>query len=84
MFLAYQIMLLPTRKECTKYSGNLAYVRRNINFDIKHGVTTDEVITFFDKVRNDSSFSDLSKSYGSGERLDNLQIGMINKQRYTF
>ena len=33
-----------------KYSGNLAYVRRNINFDIKHGVTIDGVTTLFDQV----------------------------------
>ena len=68
-----------------KYSGNLTYVRRNINFDIKHGVTKGEVITFLDKVRNDSSFSDIRKIVGSGERLDNLQVQLADRQQqYTF
>ena len=67
-----------------KYNGNLTYVRRNINFDIKHGVTREEVITFFDKVRNDSSFSDVRKIVGSGERLDNLQVQLIERPQYTW
>jgi hypothetical protein len=68
-----------------KYNGNLAHVRRSINFDIKHGVTCEEVITFFDEVRNDSSFSDVRKSVGSGERLDNLHLQLIDRQQqYTF
>jgi hypothetical protein len=68
-----------------KYSGNLTNVRRNINFDIKHGVTRGEVITFLDKIRNDSSFSDVRKIVGSGERLDNLQLQLIDRQQqYTF
>jgi ABC-type Mn2+/Zn2+ transport system ATPase subunit len=62
------------RKQHKKYSGNIGYVRRNINFDIKHGVTREEVIAFLDKVRNDSSFSNIRKSAGSKERLEQLQI----------
>jgi ABC-type Mn2+/Zn2+ transport system ATPase subunit len=61
------------RKQHKKYSGNIGYVRRNIQFDIKHGVTVEEVITFLDKVRNDISFSDVRKSAGSGERLEQLE-----------
>jgi hypothetical protein len=68
-----------------KYSGNLTNVRKNINFDIKHGVTREELITFLEKVRNDSSFSDVRKIVGSGERLDNLQVQLIDReQQYTF
>jgi hypothetical protein len=36
-----------------RYNGNLTYVRKNIGFDIKHGVTNDQVLTFIDKVKND-------------------------------
>jgi hypothetical protein len=57
-----------------KYSGKIGYVRRNIDFDIKHGVTRDEVIAFLDKIQNDSSFSDIRKSEGSEERIKELQI----------
>jgi hypothetical protein len=52
----------------------MGYVRRNINFDIRHGVPREEVIAFLDKVRNDSSFSDIRKSEGSEERIKELQI----------
>ena len=34
------------KKMHNKYSGNLTYVRRTINVDIKQGVTRDKVITF--------------------------------------
>jgi len=62
------------KKQHKKYSGNLANVHRNIEFDIKHGVTREEVAVFLDKVRNDSSFSNVRKSVGSKERLEQLQV----------
>jgi hypothetical protein len=34
-----------------KYSGNLTKVRRNIDFDIRHGVTKGEVTRFLDRIR---------------------------------
>jgi hypothetical protein len=58
------------KKQYKKYSGNLIKVNRNIEFDIKHGVTREEINTFLDKVRSDSSFSNVRKIVGSGERLD--------------
>jgi transposase len=61
------------KRQHKKYSGNLGYVRRSIQFDIKHGVSSQEVFTFLDKVRNDISFSDVRKNVGSGERLEQLQ-----------
>jgi hypothetical protein len=62
------------KKQYKKYGGNLANVHRNIEFDIKHGVTREEVAVFLDKVRNDSSFSNVRKSVGSKERLEQLQV----------
>ena len=62
------------KKMHRKYNGKIGYVRRNIDFDIKHGVTRDEVIAFLDKIQNDSSFSDIRKKEGSGERIKELQI----------
>jgi hypothetical protein len=56
-----------------KYGGNLTNVRRNIGFDMKHGVTKEEVAEFLDKVQYDSSFSDLRKRVGSKERILELQ-----------
>ena len=34
-----------------RYNGNLTYVCKNIGFDIKHGVTNDQVLAFIDKVK---------------------------------
>jgi hypothetical protein len=62
------------KKQHKKYGGNLANVHRNIEFDIKHGVTREEVAVFLDKVRNDSSFSNVRKSVDSKERLEQLQV----------
>jgi hypothetical protein len=61
------------KKMHRKYNGKIGYVRRNINFDIKHGVTREEVIAFLDKVLNDPSFSDTRKIAGSTERIMELQ-----------
>ena len=61
------------KKQHKKYGGNIGFVRRNINFDIRHGVTREEVIAFLDKVLNDSSFSDLRKIVGSKERIKELE-----------
>jgi hypothetical protein len=57
-----------------KYSGNIGFVRRSINFDIKHGVTRQEVTEFLNKVRNDSSFSNIREGAGSIARIEELQI----------
>ena len=72
------------KRQHKKYSGNISYVRRSIQFDIKHGVTGEEVTTFLDKVRNDLSFSNVRKSAGSGERLDNLQVQLIGRPQYRY
>jgi hypothetical protein len=39
---------------------------------MKHGVTKQEVLAFFDKVRNDPSFADIRNNKGI-ERLDGLE-----------
>jgi hypothetical protein len=62
------------QKQHKKYGGNLTNVRRNINFDIKHGVTKEEVTEFLNKIQNDSSFADQRKIEGSKERFDELQL----------
>ena len=61
------------KKQHKKYGGNWANVHRNINFDIKHGVTREEVVAFPDKVLNDPSFSNTRKIAGSIDRIKELQ-----------
>jgi hypothetical protein len=62
------------QKQHKKYGGNLTRVRRNINFDIKHGVTREEVTEFLTKIQNDPSFSDKRKIEGSKERFEELRL----------
>lgn len=56
-----------------KKYGSLASMCRQIEYDIKHGVTHEQVLSIFHKVRNDSSFSDLRKGTGSMERLGEVE-----------
>ena len=60
-------------KQHKKYGGNIFSVRRNINFDIHHGVTSEEVTEFLDKVLNDPSFTDMRAVAGSIERIKDLR-----------
>ncbi|HEY9386630.1 MAG TPA: hypothetical protein VIP70_06295 [Nitrososphaeraceae archaeon] len=62
------------QKQHKKYGGNLTRVRRNLDFDIRHGVTREEVTEFLNKVKHDSSFSKQRKVEGSIERLKELEI----------
>jgi hypothetical protein len=56
-----------------KKYGGLASMCRQIEYDIKHGATKEQVLSMFRRVRNDSSFSDLRKNTGSIERLDEVE-----------
>jgi hypothetical protein len=62
------------KKQHKKYGGNLAYVRRNIDFDIRHGVTKEEVTEFLNKIQNDPSFADQRKIEGSKGRFEELRL----------
>ena len=56
-----------------KRYGMITNVCKQINYDIKHGVTNAEVLSFLQKIRSDSSFSSLRKNDGSIERLDEVE-----------
>ena len=61
------------KRNFKKYS-TISNCAKQIEYDIKHGVTREEVIAFLDKVRNDSSYSNVRENVGSKERLEQLQI----------
>ena len=61
------------KKQHKKYGGNIVNVYKNIDFDIRHGVTREEVLLFLDKVRNDADFSNVRNSLGGVGRLDEIQ-----------
>ena len=56
-----------------KKYGNLASICRQIEYDVKHGATLEQILSMFHKVRSDSSFSELRKCNGSMERLDEVE-----------
>ena len=60
------------RRNHKKY-GKITTVCRQIEYDIRHGVTTEQVIAMVQKVRNDPSFSSLQKGNGSMERLSEVE-----------
>ena len=56
-----------------KKYGKLTNICKQIEYDIKHGVTSEQVVTMFNKIRNDKAFSELRKGDGSMERLAEVE-----------
>ena len=56
-----------------KKYGSLANICRQIDYDITHGVSSEQVSSMFEKIRNDSRFSALRKGNGSMERLAEIE-----------
>jgi hypothetical protein len=48
-----------------------------IKYDIKHGVNNEEVILFLQKIRTGMEFTDLLKSDGSLDRLNEIESYFI-------
>ena len=53
-----------------KRYGKITNTCRSIDYDIKHGITNEEVLSLLQKARNYSSFSGLRENEGSIERLE--------------
>ena len=51
----------------------LSNIIRNIHYDIKHGVTIDQVIEVFVKIRNEPVFCDLQNNLDAMNRLGDLE-----------
>lgn len=60
------------RRNHKKYGG-LANMCRQIEYDVKHGATNEEVLSMFHQLRHDKSFSELRKGAGSMERLAEVE-----------
>lgn len=56
-----------------KRFNNIYRTCGKINHDIKHGVTSEEVQVFLQKIHDDSSFIDLRKKEGVIERLEEVE-----------
>ncbi len=56
-----------------KKYGTIGRVSKRIDYDIKHGVTNRQVISFLQPIRTESSFSEVRTQDGSMQRLDEIQ-----------
>ena len=60
-----------------KQYGGINKVQIRIQYDIKHGVNNEEVISFLQKIRTENEFSDLLKCDGSIDRLNEIESYFI-------
>jgi hypothetical protein len=67
------------KKQHKRYA-KISIVCRQIDYDIKHGVTSDQVLTLLQKIRTHSSFSDLLKNEGSVKRLEEIKEHFLPSQ----
>ncbi|MGD1835910.1 MAG: hypothetical protein ACPKQO_09335 [Nitrososphaeraceae archaeon] len=73
------------KRRYKKYGGlNKVYSR--IQYDIKHGVKNEEVVSFLEKIKVNSEFADLRMTDGYSERLSEIETkfnetGLINNGR---
>ena len=63
-----------------KKYGKLSNIVRNINYDIKHGVTNEEVTDVFLKIRNEPLFIDLQNNAEAMSRLGDLERQLKSTQ----
>jgi hypothetical protein len=56
-----------------KKYARMQNICRQIDYDIKHGVTSNQVLYFLDKIRADPSFLSIRQVAGSIERLREIE-----------
>ena len=66
-----------------KKYGTIGSVSKRIDYDIKHGVTKGQVISFLQLIRTESSFSEVRTHDGSRERLDEMKMEKSIFRRIT-
>jgi hypothetical protein len=60
------------KKQHKKY-GSFANVCRQIDYDMKHGVTEDQVLVFLQNVRRSSGYAKVRKNEGALIRLEEVE-----------
>jgi hypothetical protein len=60
------------KRNFKKYS-TISSCSKQIEYDIKHGVTLQEVTDLINKIRNDTSYSEVRQNQDAIQRLDELQ-----------
>jgi hypothetical protein len=56
-----------------KRYGTITHCYRQIKYDVRHGVTNEEVLSFLQKIRLDSSYSTTQNDVDSIQRLEELE-----------
>jgi hypothetical protein len=71
-------------KRQNKRYGRITSVCRQIGYDIKQGVTNEQVLSLLQKIRNDSSFSSLRENNGSTERLNEVEKHFLPSKQKSY
>jgi hypothetical protein len=70
------------KRNFKKYS-NVGSCSKQIEYDMKHGVTAEEVIAVMQKIRHDDSYSEFRRIQEAVQRLDDLERQLISPKRVT-
>jgi hypothetical protein len=70
------------KRNYKRYSS-VSSCAKQIEYDIKHGVSLDEVLEVVRKIRHDKQFHDLRKNPESRQRLDEIQRQISAPKKVT-
>jgi hypothetical protein len=68
------------KRNFKKYS-TISSCAKQIEYDIKHGVTTEQVMAVMERIRHDNSFADLRANPDSIQRLDDLERQLFTSKK---
>ncbi len=71
------------KKQNTRY-GKISIVCRQIEYDIKHGVTKEQVLEYIEKIRTHSGFLSVLKNEGSLNMLDQIKVHFAPSMEKNF
>jgi hypothetical protein len=70
------------KRNFKKY-GNVVSCFKQIEYDMKHGVSAEEIIEVMQKIRQDDSYSEFRQIHEAVQRLDDLERQLISPKRVT-
>jgi hypothetical protein len=70
------------KRNFKKYS-TLSSCSKQIEYDIKHGVSSEEVFVVMNKIRRDDSYSEIRQDLEVVQRLDELERQIVSPKRMS-
>jgi hypothetical protein len=70
------------KRNFRKYS-TLTSCAKQIEYDIKHGVTSEEVLSLMNKIRQDDSYSEIREITEALQRLGELERQIVSPKRMS-